>query len=92
VDVSCDPNNVNNPLPIYSEETTCENPCLSIPCPSPPPLTLTSISHLPTLLPKESSEFFSGCLIDSLLRLPSNGSEWERARAIFQKKVEEAKQ
>ena len=90
VDVSCDPNNPHNPLPIYSQETSCDDPCLSIPTPSPPPLHVTSISHLPTILPKESSEYFSGCLIDSLLKLP-NGGEWERALGVFKKKVEEAK-
>ena len=35
-----------------------------------PPLTVVSIDHLPTLLPREASEAFSTDLLPSLLTLP----------------------
>lgn len=35
-----------------------------------PPLTVVSIDHLPTLLPREASEAFSNDLLPSLLTLP----------------------
>lgn len=36
-----------------------------------PPLTVVSIDHLPTLLPREASEQFSADLLPSLLALPA---------------------
>lgn len=36
-----------------------------------PPLTVVSIDHLPTLLPREASEQFSTDLLPSLLALPA---------------------
>ena len=35
-----------------------------------PPLTVVSIDHLPTLLPREASEAFSNDLLPSLMTLP----------------------
>ena len=85
VDVSCDPHSPENPLPFYHQETTFEDPALRIIDPSEerPYLDITAISHLPSLLPKESSEAFSQDLIPSLRKLNSGGEEWKRAESVF---------
>ena len=54
-----------------------------------PRLDVTAISHLPSLLPKESSEHFSSCLLGSLRKLKVGGGEWERAEKVFEGKVAE---
>ena len=89
VDVSCDTTNPNNPIPIYSINTTFDKPTVDVPGSVPatssppddadvriycriavgPPLTVVSIDHLPTLLPREASEAFSTDLLPSLLTL-----------------------
>ncbi|GAA5975769.1 hypothetical protein JCM21900_001473 [Sporobolomyces salmonicolor] len=71
VDVSCDTTNPNNPIPIYSINTTFDKPTVDVDgLKAGPPLTVVSIDHLPTLLPRESSEAFSNDLLPSLLTLP----------------------
>lgn len=71
VDVSCDTTNPNNPLPIYSINTTFDKPTVRVDVPAgTPPLAVVSIDHLPTLLPREASEAFSHDLLPSLLQLP----------------------
>ncbi|KAL8290297.1 hypothetical protein RQP46_003236 [Phenoliferia psychrophenolica] len=72
VDVSCDTTNPNNPIPIYSINTTFDKPTVDVPgVATGPSLTVVSIDHLPTLLPREASEAFSTDLLPSLLTLPS---------------------
>lgn len=68
VDVSCDTTNPHNPIPIYSVNTTFERPTVGVP--GVDGLEVISIDHLPTLLPRESSEAFSHDLLPSLLQLP----------------------
>lgn len=68
VDVSCDTTNPHNPIPIYSVNTTFERPTVDVP--GVDGLEVISIDHLPTLLPRESSEAFSHDLLPSLLQLP----------------------
>ncbi|CEH12998.1 saccharopine dehydrogenase [Ceraceosorus bombacis] len=71
VDVSCDTTNPNNPLPIYDINTTFVEPTVDVPLKAgADPLTVISIDHLPTLLPREASEGFSTDLLPSLLQLP----------------------
>ena len=57
-----------------------------------PPLSVISIDHLPTLLPREASEQFSGDLLPSLLELPAckTSRVWVEAEELFKKKVAEA--
>ncbi|SPO39978.1 probable saccharopine dehydrogenase (NAD, L-lysine-forming) [Pseudozyma flocculosa] len=99
VDVSCDTTNPNNPLPIYDINTTFDKPTVDVDTGSGnPPLTVISIDHLPTLLPRESSEGFSQDLLPSLLQLPhvlgkdttkdadyeeGKGAVWQRAEKLF---------
>ncbi|GAA5892650.1 saccharopine dehydrogenase (NAD+, L-lysine-forming) [Sporobolomyces salmoneus] len=71
VDVSCDTTNPNNPIPIYDINTTFDKPTVDVEgIKAGPPLTVVSIDHLPTLLPREASDAFSNDLLPSLLTLP----------------------
>jgi saccharopine dehydrogenase (NAD+, L-lysine-forming) len=96
VDVSCDTTNPNNPIPIYSINTTFDRPTVDVdgvPAGS-RPLTVVSIDHLPTLLPREASDQFSHDLLPSLLELPNRKEArvWTDAEKLFHQKVAEAKQ
>ncbi|KAM0788698.1 hypothetical protein ACM66B_002795 [Microbotryomycetes sp. NB124-2] len=72
VDVSCDTTNPNNPLPIYSINTTFDKPTVDVDgLKAGPPMTVVSIDHLPTLLPREASEAFSSDLLPTLMTLPA---------------------
>lgn len=57
-----------------------------------PPMTVVSIDHLPTLLPREASEQFSNDLLPSLLQLPSRQSArvWTDAEKLYNQKSQEA--
>ena len=91
-DVSCDVNNPNNPIPIYVDWTTFQKPTLPVDLgegSSARPLTVISIDHLPSLLPREASEAFSEDLMDSLLALDHRREArvWVDAEKLFQEKV-----
>ncbi|KAI9866743.1 MAG: hypothetical protein M1813_000685 [Trichoglossum hirsutum] len=91
-DVSCDPNSANNPIPIYREYSTFIRPTLPIPVKGDgPPLTMISIDHLPTLVPREASETFSEGLLPSLKVLENRHEEgvWVRAEKLFREKSSE---
>ena len=53
------------------------------------PLSVISIDHLPSLLPREASEAFSADLLPSLLGLKDwqNVRLWQQAEKLFQEKV-----
>ncbi len=87
VDVSCDPYGSYNPLPIYHECTTFKSPCLSI-IKDDKPLDLIAIDHLPSLLPKESSEDYGDQLVKHLLTLNNqNSGVWPKALQLFNDKT-----
>ena len=91
-DVSCDPNNPHNPVPIYNECSTFTNPTLPVDVAGDgPPLTVVSIDHLPTLVAREASDAFSKLLLPSLKVLDRRGEEggWVRAEKLFRDKVAE---
>ncbi|CUS24911.1 LAQU0S21e01222g1_1 [Lachancea quebecensis] len=85
VDVSADTTNVHNPVPVYTIATVFSKPTVLVPTTAGPKLSVISIDHLPSLLPRESSEFFAHDLLPSLEQLPDreNASVWARARALF---------
>jgi len=64
VDISCDPTKPNNPFPVYSEATSWTHPTHSIPN---KPLDIIAIDNMPSLLPRESSDYFSSLLTKILL-------------------------
>jgi len=86
VDVSCDTSNPYNPLPIYKEGTTLASPVLRVATSKAPALDVIAIDHLPTLLPRESSNVFSRDLLPHILQL-NQSTVWTRARELFHKKV-----
>ncbi|KAJ2033406.1 Saccharopine dehydrogenase [Coemansia sp. S2] len=89
VDVSCDTTNPFNPIPIYNVNTTFDNALLDIQSSNAKPLQLCSIDHLPTMLPRESSNQFAIDLLPTLLQLPTRSSApvWTRAEKLFHDKV-----
>ena len=88
VDVSCDPYSVYNPLPVYTDCTTFARPALRLR--DKPVLDLIAIDHLPSMLPKESSEDFSSQLLGAMLELP-DGRTWQRALELFEDKKTQAR-
>lgn len=88
-DVSCDTTNPNNPIPVYSVNTTFDKPTVPVKTTSQQPLDVISIDHLPTLLPRESSEMFSQDLLPTLLELQKveGSSVWQGALRLFYEKL-----
>ncbi|KKY25607.1 putative saccharopine dehydrogenase [Phaeomoniella chlamydospora] len=88
-DVSCDTTNPNNPIPIYSVNTTFDNPLVEAKTNGEPKLSVISIDHLPSFMPREASEAFSQALLPSLLQLKDrkNARVWKQAEALFNEKV-----
>nr|POE63266.1 saccharopine dehydrogenase [nad(+), l-lysine-forming] [Quercus suber] len=91
-DVSCDTTNPHNPIPIYEINTTFDKPTVPVELPAGSgdlPLTVISIDHLPSLLPREASEAFSSQLLPSLLSLKDRKKTrvWQQAEKLFHDKV-----
>jgi len=91
-DVSADTTNPNNPVPIYNITTTFDKPVVPVELAlgNPDlPLSVISIDHLPSLLPRESSEMFSQALLPSLLQLKDRSSArvWKQAEDLFNQHV-----
>ncbi|KAI9486777.1 MAG: hypothetical protein EXX96DRAFT_550537 [Benjaminiella poitrasii] len=92
-DVSCDTTNPNNPIPVYSINTTFDKPTVPVKTSSTTPLDVISIDHLPTLLPRESSDMFSHDLLPTMLELRTRdqSSVWKDAENLFKEKLALAK-
>ncbi|EGN93696.1 hypothetical protein SERLA73DRAFT_189423 [Serpula lacrymans var. lacrymans S7.3] len=93
VDVSCDTTNPFNPIPIYNVNTTFSDPTVPVELgPDQPLLSVISIDHLPTLLPREASEQFSSDLLPSLLALRQRKTArvWTEAEKLYKEKLAEA--
>ena len=90
-DVSCDPNSSHNPVPIYETWSSFSSPTLPVEVASGPSLSIISIDHLPSLLPREASEAFSTDLLPSLLLLDHREEVpvWIGAEKLFHEKVKE---
>ena len=83
-DVGCDPTGPCNSLPIYSQSTTIDKPSIVLDRNN--HLEITAIDHLPSLLPRESSEDYSEQLLSHLMDFLDNkieNSPWERALSWF---------
>jgi hypothetical protein len=86
-DVSCDPESVYNPIPIYNKSTTFDNPIVSV-LEGDNPLDVTAIDHLPSMLPREASEDYSSQLVKALLELDRPQEDiWGRALSEFNKNI-----
>jgi len=88
-DVSADTTNPNNPIPIYTIATTFDKPTVPVEVKNDPPVTIISIDHLPSLLPREASKSFSEALLPHLLELKhwKQNPVWSRAEKLFREKV-----
>ena len=71
VDISCDYNNKYNPLPIYNKLSTFDNPIIHIN----EKVDVIAIDNLPSLLPKDSSIYFSSNLVKILTNM--EGKYWK---------------
>jgi saccharopine dehydrogenase (NAD+, L-lysine forming) len=86
-DVSCDPESIYNPIPIYDQTTTFDKPTVRV-LGGDVPLDVTAIDHLPSMLPLESSEDYSNQLMTALIGLdePEKGI-WGRALEEYRKNI-----
>lgn len=85
VDVSADTTNPHNPIPVYTVATVFNDPTVLVDTTAGPKLSVCSIDHLPSLLPREASEFFSTDLMPSLLQLKDRHTApvWAKAKKLF---------
>ncbi|CAI7604135.1 unnamed protein product [Penicillium pancosmium] len=86
-DVSCDGEDSGNPIAIYSGHSTFKRPSFIIPTTEGPKLSVISIDHLPSLIPRDASEYCANQLLPSLLKLDEwqTADEWRMAREMFHK-------
>ncbi len=85
-DIACDTTSEFSPVKVYHRTTTWDAPALRVH--ENPPLDVTAIDNLPSLLPVESSVDFAGQILASLKTLDSvDSGVWGRAKAIFDQHV-----
>lgn len=81
-DIACDPDSEFSPIKVYDRTTTWDTPALRIH--DAPPLDVTAIDNLPSMLPVESSQDYANQLLPSLLTLTDlTTGVWGRAKATF---------
>uniref|UniRef100_A0A915CUE6 Alanine dehydrogenase/pyridine nucleotide transhydrogenase NAD(H)-binding domain-containing protein n=1 Tax=Ditylenchus dipsaci TaxID=166011 RepID=A0A915CUE6_9BILA len=90
-DVSCDVGSAKHPLPVYNSNTTFDKPTVKVQTSDGGCVHVVSIDHLPSLLPKESSQRFSADLLPTLLELKQREKArvWTDAEQIFRQKLNE---
>jgi saccharopine dehydrogenase (NAD+, L-lysine-forming) len=85
-DIACDPTSDFSPIKVYDRTTTWEEPALRVH--AVPPLDVTAIDNLPSLLPVESSHDYAAQLLPSLRALGTlQAGVWARARAEFDRHI-----
>ena len=85
-DVSCDPNNPNNPIAVYHATTSLDVPFRRATGSDHRPVYVQAIDHLPTLLPREASQEFAAALLPHLLEFLTKAElppVWRNARSRF---------
>ena len=89
VDVSCDTTNPNNPLPIYSSNTTMAKPVDAVKTADGKHVCdVIAVDYLPTLLPLSSSDSFTADFFPHILALNSGDrSVWDRAHNLYVQKT-----
>lgn len=81
-DIACDPTSDFSPIKVYDQATDWSAPALRVA--EHPPLDVTAIDNLPSLLPVESSQDYAAQLLPSLTDLTDlDAGVWGRARAEF---------
>ncbi|MCZ8334342.1 MAG: saccharopine dehydrogenase [Rhodobacteraceae bacterium] len=85
-DIACDPTSDFSPIKVYDRATDWDAPALRVA--DRPPLDVTAIDNLPSLLPVESSEDYAGQLLPSLLTLTDlSKGVWGRAKAEYDRHI-----
>jgi saccharopine dehydrogenase (NAD+, L-lysine forming) len=85
-DIACDPTSDFSPIKVYDRATDWDAPALRVA--ENPPLDVTAIDNLPSLMPVESSQDYAAQLLPSLLTLTALGAGvWGRAKVEFDKHV-----
>ena len=82
VDISCDYNNKYNPIAIYNTPTTFINPILTV-----EDVDIIAIDNLPSLLPKESSIYFSNKLVPYIEDILGNIDVWVNVYKLFKNEI-----
>ncbi len=81
-DIACDPDSEFSPIKVYDRTTTWDEPALRVH--DTPPLDVTAIDNLPSMLPVESSQNYAAQLLPTLLTLDGlTTGIWGRAKATF---------
>jgi saccharopine dehydrogenase (NAD+, L-lysine forming) len=81
-DIACDPTSDFSPIKVYDRATDWDAPALRVH--DAPPLDVTAIDNLPSLLPVESSEDYAAQLLPSLITLTDlQSGVWGRAKAEY---------
>ena len=78
VDISCDYSKKNNPIQIYNTKTTWSNPVFSYN----EKVDIIAIDNLPSLLPRNSSNYFSKKCVD-LFTCNSSKKHWEKNKELY---------
>jgi saccharopine dehydrogenase (NAD+, L-lysine forming) len=82
-DIACDPTSDFSPIKVYDRTTTWDAPALRVH--DTPPLDVTAIDNLPSMLPVESSQDYADQLLPTLLSLDNlETGVWGRAQNTFQ--------
>lgn len=85
-DIACDPDSDFSPIKVYDRTTTWADPALRVN--DVPPLDVTAIDNLPSMLPVESSDDYASQLLPSLLTLADlDQGVWMRAETTFRDHV-----
>lgn len=85
-DIACDPTSDFSPIKVYDRATDWDAPALRVA--EQPPLDVTAIDNLPSLLPVESSEDYAAQLLPSLLTLTDlTAGVWGRAEVEYNRHV-----
>lgn len=85
-DIACDPTSDFSPIKVYDRATDWDAPALRVH--EAPPLDVTAIDNLPSLLPVESSEDYAAQLLPSLLTLTDlHSGVWGRAKAEYDQHI-----
>jgi saccharopine dehydrogenase (NAD+, L-lysine-forming) len=85
-DIACDPTSDYSPIKVYDRVTEWDAPALRVA--DIPPLDVTAIDNLPSLMPLESSEDYAAQLLPSLLALEAlDAGVWARAKAEYDRQI-----
>lgn len=85
-DIACDPTSDFSPIKVYDRATDWGAPALRVA--EDPPLDVTAIDNLPSLLPVESSEDYAGQLLPSLMTLTDlSAGVWGRAKVEYDRHI-----